>query len=195
MKFLLASNNAHKLKELGEQGLDLEPAPKDLQVEETGTTFYENAQLKAKAYFDIYKKPVLADDSGLVVEALADELGVASARFGGGKLSDLEKNQLLLKKLEGVDDRKAHFICVLCFYINPNEIFFFEGRLSGSIAREIKGDKGFGYDPVFIPEEFVGSSEVLTLAMIPDYKAKNSHRVKALNLAKQFLSKRNCQNS
>lgn len=190
MRFLLASNNPHKLKELVELGLDLEAAPKDLEINESGSTFYENAKLKAQGYFEYFKKPTLADDSGIIVEALPDELGVASARFGGGKLTDLEKNQLLLKKLEGVESRKAYFVCVLCFYISPDEIFFFEGRLNGSIAREIKGDGGFGYDPVFIPEEFLD----VTLAMMPDFKSKNSHRVKALNLALQFFSKRNCQN-
>ncbi|MFI5390425.1 MAG: non-canonical purine NTP pyrophosphatase [Bacteriovoracales bacterium] len=194
MKFLLASTNSHKLKELTDLGLDLESAPKDLGIIESGLTFYENAKIKAQGYYDHFKKPTLADDSGIIVEALPNELGVSSARFGGGSLTDLEKNQLLLKKLEGIEDRKAYFVCVLCFYLNPNEIFFFEGRLNGSISKEIKGDKGFGYDPVFIPEEFVGSSEVLTLAMIPDYKSKNSHRVKALNLSIQFFSKRNCQN-
>jgi len=194
MKFLLASTNSHKLKELMDLGLDLEQAPKDLGIIESGLTFYENAKIKAQGYFEHFKKPALADDSGIIVEALPDELGVSSARFGGGTLTDLEKNQLLLKKLEGIEDRKAYFVCVLCFYLNPNEIFFFEGRLNGSISKEIKGDKGFGYDPVFIPEEFVGSSEVLTLAMIPDYKSKNSHRVKALNISIQFFSKRNCQN-
>lgn len=190
MKFLLASNNPHKLKELVDLGLDLEAAPKDLEISETGSTFYENAKLKAQGYFEFFKKPTLADDSGIIVEALPDELGVSSARFGGGSLSDLEKNQLLLKKMQEIEDRKAYFVCVLCFYLNPDEIFFFEGRLNGSISLEIKGDGGFGYDPVFIPEEF---SDV-TLAMMPDYKSKNSHRVKALNLALQFFSKRNCQN-
>ena len=194
MKFLLASNNPHKLKELNELGLNLEAAPKDLEILENGSTFYENAKLKAQGYFEFYKKPALADDSGIIIEALPDELGVASARFGGGNLSDLEKNQLLLKKLAGNKDRKAYFVCVLCFYINPEEVFFFEGRLNGAISLEIKGEGGFGYDPVFIPEEFLGTPESPTLAMMPEYKSKNSHRVKALNLALQFFSKRNCQN-
>lgn len=185
MRFLLASNNAHKLKELVALGLDLEPASKDLGIAETGTSFYENAKLKAQGYFEYFKKPTLADDSGIIVEALPDELGVSSARFGGGSLSDLEKNQLLLKKMEGIENRKAYFVCVLCFYVNPQEIFFFEGRLNGSISHEIKGDGGFGYDPIFIPEEFTD----VTLAMMPDFKSKNSHRVKALNLALQFFSK------
>ena len=190
IKFLLASNNPHKLKELVDLGLNLEAAPKDLGIPETGSTFFENAKLKAQGYFDYFKKPSLADDSGIIVEALPDELGVSSARFGGGNLSDLEKNQLLLKKLQGVEDRRAYFVCVLCFYINPDEVFFFEGRLNGSISLEIKGDGGFGYDPVFIPEDFAD----VTLSMMPDYKSKNSHRAKALNLALQFFSKRNCQN-
>jgi len=205
MNFILASSNAHKLEELKNyfaplDNFNLELAPKSIEVEETGNTYYENAHLKAEKYYQAFKKPTLADDSGLNVLALPDDLGIHSSRFGGANLTDLEKNQLLLQKLE--EEREASFTCVLCFYLNPQEIFFFEGNLKGTIAMEIKGDKGFGYDPVFIPQgieelnteiQKKGHDELITLAMIPDWKAVNSHRAKACAQAVQFFMERDCQ--
>ena len=202
MNFILASSNAHKLEELKNyfaplDQFNLELASEKIAVEETGSTYYENAHLKAEKYYQKFKKPTLADDSGLNVTALPDELGIHSSRFGAGNLTDLEKNELLLSKLS--EDREASFTCVLCFYLNPQEIFFFEGGLKGIIATEIKGDKGFGYDPVFIPEgraqemQNKGHDELITLAMIPDWKAANSHRAKACACAVQFFRERDGQ--
>ena len=205
MDFLLASSNAHKLEELKNyfaslDSFNLELTPEKIEVEETGNTYYENAHLKAEKYYQKFKKPTLADDSGLNVVALPDELGIHSSRFGGGNLTDLEKNELLLEKLE--EERDASFTCVLCFYLNPQEIFFFEGNLKGSIAPIIKGEKGFGYDPVFVPEgmgelnaemQKKGYEELITLGMIPDWKATNSHRAKACAQAVQFFRERDGQ--
>jgi XTP/dITP diphosphohydrolase len=194
MDFILASLNTHKLEELKNyfaplDFFNLKLAPEKISVEETGSTYYENAHLKAKAYYQKFKKPTLADDSGINVTALPDELGIHSSRFGGGNLTDLEKNKLLLSKLS--EEREASFTCVLCFYLNPQEIFFFEGNLKGKIATDIKGEKGFGYDPVFIPEENDASQS--TLAMIPEWKADNSHRAKACASAVQFFRERDGQ--
>lgn len=196
MNFLLATGNAHKAEEFAElfnpEVLQITAAPEKLEVIEDGKTFHENALKKAKSYYDKYKQPVMADDSGLCVQALPDELGIYSARFGGDGLSAKERAELLLEKLQGVQakDRSAYFICVLCFYLSEDEYFFFEGRLQGRVGEEYKGDFGFGYDPVFYPE---GENEHSSLAMLPDWKAKNSHRAIACQFAENFFKERVCQ--
>ncbi|MCY4523120.1 MAG: RdgB/HAM1 family non-canonical purine NTP pyrophosphatase [Halobacteriovoraceae bacterium] len=191
MEILIASGNSNKIKEFKELLDDkifkiISPSQKIL-VEETGDTFLENGQLKAQAYYEKFKLPVLSDDSGLVVEKLPHDLGVRSARFGGEGLNDKDRAELLLKKLEGMekDDRKACFVCVLCFYLNPQEIFFFEGRLNGYIAHKASGDEGFGYDPVFLPE-----NSKKTLASNPAWKKQHSHRAKACQKAAEFFASR-----
>jgi XTP/dITP diphosphohydrolase len=199
---MLASGNAHKLKELQRhfssfsKEFSLTLAPSTVEVEENGKTYYENSHLKAAQYYKQYKRPVLADDSGLNVSFLPDKLGVHSARFGGGELTDREKNELLLTKLTSSTEREASFICILCFYLTPQEIFFFEGQLKGLIAHQIQGEGGFGYDPIFIPEELnrekikQGQQELTTLAMAQDWKMKNSHRARACKKALEFFSQR-----
>lgn len=187
MNFLLASGNAHKaeeFKELFHGTLSVSAAPASIEVDETGKTFTENAFLKAKAYFDTYKVPALADDSGLVVESLPDILGVQSARFAPELPSYADKCKLLLQMLEG-KKREAYFVCVLCFYLSPEEVYFFEGRVHGEIGSELKGEKGFGYDPVFIPERKEGDG--MSLAQLPEWKNEFSHRAKASQVALQFF--------
>ena len=158
MNLILASSNPHKAEEFkvlfDKEILLIETAKENIEVEETGNTFTENSFLKSKTYYDKLKKPVMADDSGLVVEGLPDDLGVKTARFGGPGLSARDRCELLLKKLSGKCgiDREAYFICCLCFYLSPTEIFFFEGRVYGSIGFEYKGEHGFGYDPIFVPK-------------------------------------------
>ena len=191
MEFILASGNAHKALEFSElfdsAVLKVSAAPEKLDVEETGTSYFENAFLKAKAYYDQFKKPVLADDSGLTVATLPDELGIYSARFGGVGLTDRDRAELLLKKLEGQANREAFFTCVLCFYLNEKEIFYFEGRLPGSIGYSYRGETGFGYDPVFIPTGVPGEQ---TVAELGYWKNKNSHRSVAVGLAQKFFANR-----
>jgi XTP/dITP diphosphohydrolase len=188
--FLLASGNAHKaeeFKELFNGTLNVSPAPKTLEVDETGKTFVENALLKAKAYYETYKTPALADDSGLVVEALPDILGVESARFAP-ELPSYEKKCLKLMELlnnNQLKNRKAYFVCVLCFFINPDEIYFFEGRVIGEIGHELKGEKGFGYDPIFIPERRENDGK--SMAELPEWKNVFSHRAKASHAALEFF--------
>lgn len=187
MNFLLASGNAHKaeeFKELFHGTLSVSAAPASVEVDETGKTFTENAFLKAQAYFETYKVPSLADDSGLVIEALPDILGVQSARFAPELPSYADKCKLLLQMLEG-KKREAYFVCVLCFYLSPDEVYFFEGRVHGEIGLELKGDKGFGYDPIFIPERKEGDGK--SLAELPEWKNEFSHRAKASQVALQFF--------
>jgi XTP/dITP diphosphohydrolase len=188
--FLLASGNAHKaeeFKELFNGTLNVSPAPKTLEVDETGKTFVENALLKAKAYFETYKTPALADDSGLVVEALPDILGVESARFAPELQSYEQKCLKLIELLNNnqLKNRKAYFVCVLCFFINPEEIYFFEGRVIGEIGHELKGEKGFGYDPIFIPERRENDGK--SMAELPEWKNIFSHRAKASQAALEFF--------
>lgn len=188
MSFILASGNAHKaeeFKELFQGTIEIHPAPSSLEVDETGKTFTENAFLKARAYYDSYQRPALADDSGLVVEALPDILGVQSARFAPELPSYSDKCHKLMELLNSKENRSAYFVCVLCFYLSPDEVYFFEGRVHGSIGHELKGDHGFGYDPVFIPirTEQDGKS----LAELPEWKNEFSHRAKASQAALQFF--------
>lgn len=188
-ELVLASGNPNKSKELNEllEGkVSIVPASEKLNVEEDGDTFRANALKKARAYHDFYKKPAVSDDSGLVVEALPNMLGVHSARFAP-ELEDYKaKNERLLELMKGKEgeERRAYFVCVLCFYFSEDEVYFFEGRLQGEIGREQKGDKGFGYDPVFVPE---GKSE--HLAELGEWKMKNSHRARACREASSFFTK------
>lgn len=188
--FLLASGNAHKAEEFktlfaGE--ISVQPAPATIEVDETGKTFTENAFLKAKAYFDANKKPTLADDSGLVLEGFPDLLGVQSARFAPELKDYKDKCQLLLNMYgeQSVENRAAYFVCVLCFYISPEETYFFEGRVHGHIGLEIKGEHGFGYDPIFIPERKEDDGK--SLAQLPEWKNEFSHRAKASQAALSFF--------
>lgn len=191
IELILASSNAHKAQEFAElfdsRIVTVQPAPYKLDVVEDGDSYFANALLKAKAYYDRFKTPVIADDSGLTVEVMPDELGIHSARFGGDGLSDKDRAQLLLKKMEGKESRGAFFTCVLCVYLNEKEIFYFEGRMSGVIAHSYRGDGGFGYDPVFIPLEAGGD---LTVAELGEWKNKNSHRALAVQFAQKFFTQR-----
>lgn len=188
LEFLLASGNAHKaeeFKDLFQGTIAVHPAPKTIEVDETGKTYTENAFLKAKAYFETYKTPALADDSGLNIEALPDILGVQSARFAPELPNYADKCKQVIKLLDGKDNRNAYFVCVLCFYLSPDEVYFFEGRVHGTIGFELKGDQGFGYDPIFIPER--KEKDHQTLAELPEWKNEFSHRAKATQAALLFF--------
>ncbi len=196
---LLASSNPHKALELNELLKEspflIEAAKEKLEVTEDGNSFQENAYKKAYAFFQRFKKPVVADDSGLVVESLPDLLGIYSARFGGDSLPAHDKNELLLKTLhergyKKQEQRKAYFVCYLCLYFSPQEIFFFEGKVEGCIGSEQRGEGGFGYDPIFIPDEAEGK----TLAEIAQWKSRNSHRARASRQLVEFFSRKgHCQ--
>ena len=192
MKFILASANPHKAIELNQllasPGIEIISAPEKLDVLENGASFQENALIKAKAYAKHFKMPAVSDDSGLVVNALPDLLGVHSARFAPELTDYQDKCKKLIELLAHHDDRTAYFVCYLCFYFSEDQIFHFEGRLKGEIAHELSGQAGFGYDPIFIPEPHL--AERKTLASLPEWKAAHSHRAKACLAAKQFLSEK-----
>lgn len=190
MKLVIASNNKGKIREykqmfepLGYEVISQSEAGLDMEVEETGTTFAENSALKAKAAFEKLGCAVLADDSGLAVDALNGEPGVYSARYGGLN-SDKERCEYLLKKLENVPDdkRTAYFICTICFIDENGREINAEGRVYGTIGREPLGENGFGYDPVFMHE---GQSFAQIGA---EEKNKISHRANALKALLEKIS-------
>lgn len=149
------------------------------EVEETGTSFTENAYLKASAYHTLFGLPALADDSGLVVDALGGRPGVRSARFAGERASAEDNNRKLLEELDGFgpEMRAARFQCVMAFVDDAGEVTTSCGTCEGQIAFAPKGRGGFGYDPLFLPVETPGR----TMAEL-ELAEKNaiSHRGKAL---------------
>lgn len=183
MKFVLATNNAKKLTEmaaiLGSLGVEV-VSPKDfgihIEVEETGTTFAENAMLKAKAICEAAKLPAIADDSGLCVDALNGGPGVYSARYGGEGLDDKGRYMLLLNSMRGQTTRAAHFACAIACVFPDGNTLTAEGKCHGTIAFAPMGEGGFGYDPVFFVPEYRKTFGQLTA----EEKANISHRGKAL---------------
>ncbi|MBP0961854.1 MAG: XTP/dITP diphosphatase [Oscillospiraceae bacterium] len=159
MKVILASNNKHKLEEikkiltpLGYDVVSQAEAGVDIDVEETGTTFEENAALKAQAVYDLTKTAVISDDSGLEVDFLGGAPGVYSHRYAGENATDADRCAKLLSELNGVETAKrtARFVCVLCFIDDKGEKLVIRGTVEGIIGTEPKGENGFGYDPVFM---------------------------------------------
>ncbi len=194
---LLATGNAHKAEEFSElfdsEIISISAAPEKLEVVEDGTTFNENALKKAEAYYEKFGVPVMSDDSGLIVDALPGELGIHTARFGGDGLTATQRNEILLDRMKDVpeDDRGAYFVCVLCFYLSDKEVFFFEGRMKGKISYSLEGEQGFGYDPLFIPEN--ADVEGRSVATMPEWKNTNSHRAVACRHAQKFFKERDGQ--
>ncbi len=183
MKFVLASHNPGKLAEmqsiLSGYGVEVvSPAEVgvSLEVEETGSTFGENAMLKAKAYCEASGLPAIADDSGLCVDALNGGPGVYSARYGGEDLDDRGRCMLLLSNLRGQTTRAAHFSCAIACAFPDGRTLTAEGRCDGAIAFAPLGDGGFGYDPLFLLTEKGKTFGQLS----PEEKSAVSHRGKAL---------------
>ncbi len=180
-RLVVASGNAHKLKEIAEIFTDFEVVSQkqmgfSAEVEETGTTFLENALLKARAACLALGLPVLADDSGLCVDALDGAPGVFSARYAGGHGDDKANRALLLKNLEGKANRRAHFTCALALVYPDGKTLTAEGRTYGEILFSEEGDGGFGYDPIFKSEDL---NESFGLAGAEEKNAV-SHRGRAL---------------
>jgi len=183
MRFILASNNQNKLRELktilsalGADVVSQREAGLDIEAEETGTTFAENAYIKAKAALDNSGEPCIADDSGLCVDALGGAPGVYSARYGGEGLSDTDKCALLLKNLENEEQRSARFVSSIACVFPNGDVLRAEGTCKGVITREPRGENGFGYDPVFLlPEKGKTMAE-----LSESEKNAVSHRGRAL---------------
>ena len=190
MKFVLASKNAKKLTEmqtiLSALGVEVcleSEVGVDVDVEETGTTFAENAMLKARAVCEASGLPAIADDSGLCVNALAGGPGVYSARYGGEGLTDADRYQLVLNALKGQIDRGAKFVSVVTACFPNGDVLVARGECPGTIAYAPQGENGFGYDPVF----FVPSLRKTFAQMTAEEKNSISHRGKALEKFKVEL--------
>ena len=152
------------------------------EIEESGTTLEENALIKATTIFNIFKKDCFADDSGLMVNALGGRPGVFSARYAGNKKIAKDNTNKLLSELKGVEDRRALFKTVIALILEGNK-YLFEGVIKGEISTSPKGQDGFGYDPIFIPEKYE-----LTFAQLTMHeKNKISHRSRAFKKLIEFL--------
>jgi XTP/dITP diphosphohydrolase len=191
-RVLLASNNRSKLTELrtitSSLGLEVQSPAElgvELEVEETGSSFAENAVLKARAFQREVGGVVLADDSGLVVDALGGEPGIFSARFGGPQLDDAGRNSLVLERMRGVPTaaRTARFVAAIAVVGLDAEPMVFPGVVEGLITERPAGDGGFGYDPIFFYPPF---GRTLAEASAAE-KASVSHRGKALRSAARYL--------
>lgn len=181
MKLFAASTNKGKLREFGVEAL---PGIAALQPpEETGDTFDENAAIKAVYYSRFTDAMVLADDSGLEVDALCGAPGVYSARFAGPDATDEDNNRLLLEKLDGKQRRSARYVCVIAVAQHGKLLGTFRGEVEGEILTEPRGTGGFGYDPLFYYPPF-GCTFAETTA---ERKQQVSHRGKALALLHSFL--------
>ena len=183
MKFVLATANPGKIGEMLEilPALGVEVTTRaalgiDIEVEETGGTFYENALLKARAICDMSGLPAIADDSGLMVDALGGAPGVYSSSFGGESLDDAGRRGFLLEKLDGVEQRGAKFVCVIVCVFPNGDLLTAEGQCAGEIVSVPRGGGGFGYDPVFMAEGMDKTMAELTR----DEKNAISHRGRAL---------------
>jgi XTP/dITP diphosphohydrolase len=189
---VLASHNLNKAQEIQmllgnqfhvipQQAFDIPP------IEETGSTFEENALLKAKTVYDIIGLPVIGDDSGLEVVALNNQPGVYSSRFAGDNASDDDNIDKLLRKMHNIptEKRMARFRCVVAFLgtSSDDQPVFFEGEWAGYIAKERRGKNGFGYDPVFVDLQ----SNLTAAELESDQKNKISHRGKAVQSLKSYL--------
>ena len=190
-EFIIATNNKNKLIEIerilgplgitavtaGERGIDLG------DVVEDGETFIDNAYIKAKHAFDICHCPVIADDSGLCIDALDGRPGIYSARYGGESTSYSDKITMLLKELEAVPEeaRGAHFTSAVCCILDDSTVIKVEGRCEGRIAYEPSGSGGFGYDPIFTVDG------VSFASLSAEEKDRLSHRGNALRMLRDKL--------
>lgn len=184
---VIATKNQNKLREFKEILKDLQIEIRSLddfgpipEAIEDGDTFDENAYKKAIHTAKVLGLPAIADDSGLVVDSLNGAPGVYSARFSGENATDEENLQKLITDLKGVENRKAHFQCVLSIAVPSGPALTYEGSCEGTIIDEKRGESGFGYDPIFYYEEYEKTFAELTM----QEKNKISHRGKALNQVK-----------
>lgn len=194
-KVVIATNNAHKVEEIrtaldfeGWEFLTLSQCDPYDEPAEDADTFEGNALIKALAAHEHTGLAALADDSGLVVDALDGAPGVYSARYAGVHGDDAANNEKLLRELEGVSDdrRAARFVCSLAFVDEDGTQVFASGTIEGRIAHGLSGEGGFGYDPLFLPDEFAGAKSLAEVTQ--DEKNAISHRGNALRALKEKLS-------
>ena len=190
MELIIVSNNPGKIREykdlfepLGFRVLSQSEKGIQMEVEETGKTFAENAVLKAQAIADRTGCCVVSDDSGLEVEALGGEPGILSARYKG-LATEHQRRMAILEGLNGKENRRARFVCCICWIDSRGRRSLFQGIWNGKIALAEEGANGFGYDPIFIAEDSGGK----TTASLPlSFKETHSHRAKAVAQLAEFL--------
>lgn len=194
-EIILASSNQGKLRELREimEGMDIRIIPLSetgfaQEIEENGSTFAENATIKAETVSNALQKPVLADDSGLEIDYLDKQPGIYSARFLGRDTPYSEKNRIILEKLRDAkeQERSARFVCAMALAIPGEKTIITQATMEGRIAYESKGENGFGYDPIFFLPEYGMTSAQIS----PTQKNEISHRGKALRMMKEEIQKR-----
>lgn len=191
MKLIIATNNQKKLKEMKaillkyfDSVQSLAEAGIDHETVEDGTTFEQNALKKASEIAAISGCAVVADDSGLVVDALGGEPGIYSARYAGGHGDDIANLNLVLERMQDKKQRSARFVCALA-YVSATESVVFRGEMEGEITYAPAGENGFGYDPIFFLPEFNCTSAEIS----PEQKNEISHRAKAIKQLAQYLEK------
>jgi XTP/dITP diphosphohydrolase len=192
MKLLIATHNPGKLREFAQifadlpiQLVSLDDASINWDVDESGNTFEANALLKAQAYSDATGLPTLADDSGLIVDALGGEPGVLSARYGGPGLTPVQRYELVLERMRSVPPgrRQARFRCVIALARPGHPIQIVSGDIEGEIGFGPRGDAGFGYDPIF----YLPAGGPSMAELPPDEKNRISHRGVAARAAKPLI--------
>ena len=193
MKLILATRNAHKTGEMREilapwEVLSLTDIGFECEITEDGATFEENAMIKARAAASAAPGCVaFADDSGIAVDALGGAPGIFSARFGGELCkSDRERTELLLRNMRGEPNRAAKFVCCIACVLPDGESFTVRGECPGTLAEEYRGEGGFGYDPIFVPEDFDRTMGEIS----PEEKNRISHRARALAFFREELARR-----
>ena len=195
MKIIAATQNVHKIKEmeaiLGAFGMTIvsqgDAGLKNIDIEETGSTFEENSEIKARAICRLTGEIAIADDSGLAVDALNGEPGVYSARYSGIDASDESNNNKLLEALKDVEmpKRTGKYVSVITLAYPDGHILLARGECTGKLLFSPRGEGGFGYDPLFIPD---GTTKTFA-EMTPEEKNKISHRAKALAALRELLEK------
>ncbi|PKM88991.1 MAG: non-canonical purine NTP pyrophosphatase, RdgB/HAM1 family [Firmicutes bacterium HGW-Firmicutes-10] len=188
-RLVVATNNRHKAEEIKEMVKDLDfevlslaDLEIDIDVEEIGSTYAENALIKAMALRDLTGGWILADDSGLEIDALDRAPGIYSARYLGENTPYMIKNSMILDKLTDVEDRSARFVCSIALVFDDGSYWITVNKCEGSISKSIQGGNGFGYDPIFVPEGYS-----MTFGVLPsEIKNKISHRAKALQAVVQY---------
>ena len=191
MEIVFATNNHHKLEEVRQilgnnfKLLTLQDIDFNEEIEETESTFEGNALLKAQIIYEKFKLPCFSDDSGLEVEALDNAPGVYSARYAGDHGNHEKNMDKLLRELDDKTNRKARFRTILCYINTDGKVNYFNGIINGVIAHERRGMRGFGYDPVFIPDGY----ELSFAEMTPGEKNKISHRALAVQELLKHLQK------
>lgn len=191
MDIIVATKNRGKIKEikkiLGAHNImSLSEAKIDIDTEETGKTFAENAMIKAEAVANIAKCAVIADDSGIEVDFLGGAPGIYSARYCGENATDADRVVKLLEETKNADGRGAQFNCAIAFILPNGEKHIFSGIVRGTLAFEPKGENGFGYDPIFIPDGYENTFGELSSSV----KDEISHRAVALKALADFLAER-----